>query len=55
MTKIVRKYNTLSLNCSFYYKVAYFAMAVNYTREKCMKLTPEANVIKHFTAVSYEL
>jgi hypothetical protein len=32
---------------------AYFAMAVNDALKMFMKLTPVANVIKHFTSVIY--
>ncbi len=34
--------------------LAYFATAVRYASEMFMKLIPGANVIKLFTAISYE-
>ncbi len=41
--------------CSFfYYALAYSATAVSYTHKMFMKLRPVANVIKLFTAVSYD-
>ncbi len=47
--------SAVCMTCSvFYNALAYFATAVSYTHKMFMKLRPVANVIKLFTAVSYD-
>ncbi len=56
----LEKYVVQCIHCMHYTMqcfndaLVYFVTAVSYERKMFVKLTPGANIIKHFTAVSYE-